>query len=250
MNTINNNYTKKITYSGVMMALVCVATFSISFPIAFTGGYIHLGDAFVFLSGIILGPIYGALVAGIGSALADIILGYTSWALPTFIIKALMAFIIGMVARNYKDKKILITLGSIFSIIWIGFTLLMNNLLSVNVTSASTDLISEVEGVETITELLKLSSKVQNILWIAAIAMPIIIIIILVLTKKYVSPTISLGFIVAGLLMVILYYLTYYTLYGNYIAPIFSIPANISQFIIGILIANLLLPVAKKITSN
>ncbi len=39
-----------------------LATFIIKIPVF--QGYIHLGDAFTLLSGIILGPLYGALPAG------------------------------------------------------------------------------------------------------------------------------------------------------------------------------------------
>nr|WP_246240977.1 ECF transporter S component [Anaerocolumna sedimenticola] len=43
------------------------------------------------LSGIILGPVYGGLAAGIGSMFADLFSGYAGYAAATFIIKALAA---------------------------------------------------------------------------------------------------------------------------------------------------------------
>ena len=51
----------KTVLTGLMTALVILAT-SLKIPII--NGYIHLGDGFVFLSAIILGPFYGAFAAG------------------------------------------------------------------------------------------------------------------------------------------------------------------------------------------
>ena len=56
-----------------------------------TGGYVNIGDGIVLVCGFILGPVGGALAAGIGSMLADLI-GYPIYAGATFVIKALMAF--------------------------------------------------------------------------------------------------------------------------------------------------------------
>lgn len=62
--------------TALFAALACVATMSIRIPTPGTGGYIHPGDAIVILSGVVLGPGYGFLAAGIGSALSDLIGGY------------------------------------------------------------------------------------------------------------------------------------------------------------------------------
>ncbi len=88
--------TLKIIMASLMAAMTCIATMVISIPTP-TNGYVHLGDGLVLLSGIILGPIYGGMAAGIGSMFADILLGYTYYALPTFIIKALAAICGGFV---------------------------------------------------------------------------------------------------------------------------------------------------------
>ena len=63
--------TKKLVVTALMAALTCIATMIIKIPTP-TFGYIHLGDGFVLLSGIILGPVSGAFAAGIGSMFADI----------------------------------------------------------------------------------------------------------------------------------------------------------------------------------
>ena len=63
--------TKKIIITALFAALTCVATMIVKIPTP-TMGYIHPGDAIVLLSGFILGPVYGGLAAGIGSAFSDL----------------------------------------------------------------------------------------------------------------------------------------------------------------------------------
>ena len=84
--------TEKIVISAMFASLVCVATMVVKIPSPLNG-YINLGDAFVLLAGWCISPVYGFLAAGIGSALADLFSGYASYALPTFIIKGIMALI-------------------------------------------------------------------------------------------------------------------------------------------------------------
>ena len=62
--------TQKLVLTALFAALTCVATMIIRIPTPGTGGYIHPGDALVILSGIILGPLYGFLAAGLLTALA------------------------------------------------------------------------------------------------------------------------------------------------------------------------------------
>lgn len=84
--------TKKLILAALFAALACVCTFAIQIPVPSTGGYIHPGDAIVILSGIFLGPVYGALAAGIGSALSDLLGGYFIYVPITFVVKAAVAF--------------------------------------------------------------------------------------------------------------------------------------------------------------
>ncbi len=92
--------------AGLLAALTCVATMVIRIPTI--KGYVHLGDALVIASGILLGGATGGLAAGIGSMLADILGGYYVFAIATFIIKALSAFAAGTVFKvlGGREKKI------------------------------------------------------------------------------------------------------------------------------------------------
>ena len=99
--------TLKLVISALMASMACVATIVIKIPIPATGGYINLGDSIVLLAGVALGPVYGGLAAGLGSALADLLGGYVVFAPATFLIKALMAVVMGLIIRTYPQKQIL-----------------------------------------------------------------------------------------------------------------------------------------------
>ena len=99
-----NSNIKKMTITALFTALVCVATLIIQIPVPATNGYIHPGDALIFVAAVFLGARYGLVAGGLGSALADLISGYAFWAPWTFIIKAIMGFAVGSIARYQRGK--------------------------------------------------------------------------------------------------------------------------------------------------
>lgn len=120
---INSNL-KKIVMTALFAALACVATMSIRIPTPGTGGYIHPGDAIVILSGVILGPVWGLLAAGIGSAMADLLGGYFVYVPITFAVKGIVAFAAGMiyqrVGKTPKSRYTAVVLGGIADIIFVA----------------------------------------------------------------------------------------------------------------------------------
>ena len=88
-----NSNVYELMLTGLMTALVMAATSFFRIPVIATNGYIHLGDAMVFLSVLILGRKNGTIAAAGGSALADLLGGYAHWVPWTFVIKGLMAFV-------------------------------------------------------------------------------------------------------------------------------------------------------------
>ena len=91
MNNIKNT-TQKIVMAAMLAALACVATMIIKIPSPLNG-YINMGDCIVLLAGWTLSPMYGFFAAGLGSALADLLSGYVTYAAATFAIKGAMALI-------------------------------------------------------------------------------------------------------------------------------------------------------------
>jgi uncharacterized membrane protein len=137
-----------------MTAMVYIATY-IGTALPFSG-YAHLGDAAVFLSGLVLGPYYGLMAAALGSALADGLKSYVIYIPATLVLKGLMAYMTGRVRE--KGSK-MITSAMVFG----------------------------------------------------------------------------------GFIMVLGYYLYEIVIYGNMQAPIINIPWNIIQFVIGIVVAKILI---------
>jgi uncharacterized membrane protein len=86
--------TQKVVFGGLMAALIFAAT-CLSFPNG-VGGYTHLGDAMIVVTVMFLGSRVGAVSAGIGAMLADIILGYGMWAPFSFAAKFVMVLVIGI----------------------------------------------------------------------------------------------------------------------------------------------------------
>ena len=119
-----NNNLKKLILAALFAALSCVATMSIRIPTPGTSGYIHPGDVIVILSGIILGPVWGFLAGGIGSALSDLIGGYFIYVPITFVIKGLVALAAGLlyqkVGKNQKSRYIAVILGGVADIILVA----------------------------------------------------------------------------------------------------------------------------------
>lgn len=120
----NHMNLKQTVMTALFAALACVATMSIRIPTPGTGGYIHPGDAIVILSGVILGPVWGLLAAGIGSAMADLLGGYFIYVPITFAVKGLIAFIAGMIyhrlGKTSKTQYTAVILGGVADIILVA----------------------------------------------------------------------------------------------------------------------------------
>jgi uncharacterized membrane protein len=97
--------TRKLAISAVMAALVCVATILVQIPNPPTRGYINVGDAMIFVSALTFGMIVGGVAGGIGSALADILSGYTFYAPFTLVIKGIEGLLAGVISDRKRSKR-------------------------------------------------------------------------------------------------------------------------------------------------
>ena len=93
-----NNY-KKLTYGGLIGALVFLGTWIIKIPNIMGYGYLNAGDGVILMSTIILGP-YAAIPAAIGSSLADFAAGFPFYIPFTFVIKGLMAWLAATILKG------------------------------------------------------------------------------------------------------------------------------------------------------
>ncbi|MFA6669594.1 MAG: ECF transporter S component [Bacillota bacterium] len=99
------NKTHKLIVASLLTALVTVATMAFQVPVPATKGYINLGDTVIFIAALLLGPRYGAVAGGVGSALADLLSPYAVWAPFTFVIKGLEGLIVGYVFYRLFSGK-------------------------------------------------------------------------------------------------------------------------------------------------
>lgn len=82
---------KNLVLAGLLAAMVCIATY-LSFPTGINNGYVHLGDAVIYLAAALLPTPYAVAAAAIGAGVADLMLA-PIWAPFTIVIKAVMAIL-------------------------------------------------------------------------------------------------------------------------------------------------------------
>ena len=117
--------TKAMILTALLMALIMVLTFATKIPVPTTQGYVHLGDAMIFMAVIILGRKYGTMAAAFGSALADIVGGYAIYAPVSFLVKGAMAFLLATFLAWALEK------GRTHSMILAGMGMLLAGLVMV-----------------------------------------------------------------------------------------------------------------------
>lgn len=115
--------TKELCVQGLLIALVTICTMVFQIPVSATSGYVHLGDSMILLVAVFFGARYGAVAGGVGAALADLLSGYAHWAPFTFIIKAVMGWLIGKIANFKGDKffSVRMVVASIVGVAWMVF---------------------------------------------------------------------------------------------------------------------------------
>jgi len=98
-----------------MTAATAAVTMVISIPFPPTRGYFNLGDAMVMLSGLLFGARLGGIAGGVGSALADVLLGYPYFAPMTLFIKGTEGFLTGLIgnSRRFSLKLAGVVAGAI-----------------------------------------------------------------------------------------------------------------------------------------
>lgn len=91
-----------MTTTALFAALICITTaYIFHIPVGANGGYVHVGDALIYLAAAVLPAPYAMLAGALGGAFADFLTAPV-WAPATFIIK----IIIAIPVTNKKDKII------------------------------------------------------------------------------------------------------------------------------------------------
>jgi len=101
--------TKRLALAGQLCGATLLLTL-LSLPLPSGYGYINLGDGGVFLCALLLPGGLGALAAGVGAALADLILGWAVYAPVTLLVKGLTALLAGLALRRAKKAALPLSL--------------------------------------------------------------------------------------------------------------------------------------------
>lgn len=117
-----NKNLKEFTLTGLATALVFVATMYLKVPNS-TGGYFNLGESMILLFCAILNPFHAFLVAGVGSALADIAGGYAQYAIPTLMIKGIEGVVVSYLFARFGMKIKWVAYASAICIMVSGYFL-------------------------------------------------------------------------------------------------------------------------------
>ena len=100
---IGKNSAVNFAMLAIMTALVTIMTLVIQIPYPGTSGYFNFGDTMVMLGGFLLGPLGGFFAGGVGSALADLISGYTFYAPITLVVKGFEGMAVGYFSYKVKE---------------------------------------------------------------------------------------------------------------------------------------------------
>ncbi len=235
---------RTLIYTALMTAFVFITTTLIKIPIPFTNGYIHAGDMCIFVSGILLGPWYGGVAAGLGSAMADFLGGYGQWVLPTLIIKTIMGMLIGYFAKPSTNTKpylvvtMLIWISSLFAFFYA-------------ITHSSMDTIVKQVEIDSLESALTIVATLKTQLLVVSILIPVLMLTLLYFKHHFkLSLNYMVGMVISGIWMVLGYYIASGIMYGNFLVPIFSIPWNIVQFGVGAVLAFLIVSALEKAHIN
>jgi uncharacterized membrane protein len=112
----------RIAIVTVMAAVVCTLTLVVRIPVPATGGYIHLGDVGANFAALAFGPWIGALIAGGGMAIADLI-GYPIFAPGTLVVHGLQAVVVGLLGRSRKPWLMFVAAIAGGAVVVVGYFL-------------------------------------------------------------------------------------------------------------------------------
>ncbi len=106
-----NKTTKNICFSAMLAAMVFGLTM-LHIPVG-AGGYIHVGDAVVYIAALLMGGPWAFISAAVGAACADIVSGFAVYAVPSAVIKVLIAVPFALASK--KQQRLLTVRTAILS---------------------------------------------------------------------------------------------------------------------------------------
>jgi uncharacterized membrane protein len=95
----------RIATLSVLTAATAFFTFAVRIPIAPTRGYLNLGDVVIYFAAFTFGPVTALFAGGLGTALADIISGYSQWAPISLVVHGLQGLVAGLIAGSAAARQ-------------------------------------------------------------------------------------------------------------------------------------------------
>jgi len=100
---MNKERIRNMCLAGVLTAAVFVSAAYLHIPVG--QGYVHIGDAFIFLAASLLPAPYAVFTGAAGAALADCLSGYAVYAPASLIIKGLTALCFSSRGKKILSKR-------------------------------------------------------------------------------------------------------------------------------------------------
>ena len=95
---------KDLSIVAMFTGVVCVATVILKMDIPATHGFFNVGDSMVYVTALLFGPAIGGVAGGLGSSLADILLGFPFYAPGTLVVKGVEGLIVGYLGHKIRPK--------------------------------------------------------------------------------------------------------------------------------------------------
>jgi uncharacterized membrane protein len=227
-----------LAITAVFTALVCAATMVFSIYVPATHGFFNIGESMVFLSALLFGPFVGAFAGGVGSMLADLLLGYPHYAPATLIVKACEGAVVGLLNRRNPKLSSKIAWRTITAILGIAIGCLLSYVGSVYYSGSA----------ELTLSLNIISVNIPTAFWLTLGSATALVIIASGLLMEPEFGWLIFSVVSGGLCMVTGYFLyewlLIYPLFGIEAVALAEVPINIGQMVIGAIVA---LPISKAI---
>ncbi|MHA1617489.1 MAG: ECF transporter S component [Candidatus Njordarchaeales archaeon] len=209
-----------IALSVIFTVIIFLFTtfFAISTPA--TQGFFNFGEIGVYISALIGGPIVGAIAGGLGSALADIFLGYAHYAPGTLVIKGVEGFLAGYLFQRLRGagREIRLLFGL--------------------VAAAIIAIVLSYHGAKGLSMVLEIRGQEYSLtlpLWVVLLIIGgLATALIITGSRGDIFSVMTLSCLIAGVEMVLGYYLYEAIVLGyGFIIAAMELPVNIGQAVIG-----------------
>ncbi|HDJ66295.1 MAG TPA: hypothetical protein ENF33_01075 [Nitrososphaeria archaeon] len=205
-------------------ALVMASTMMINVYVPATRGYFNLGECMIYLIALLFDPLTAAFAGGVGSALADIALGYLIYAPATLLIKAAEGAVASKLAKKIRTKGESILLPTAFLVVAGYFTLVL--IIGYTIFAGEIEL--------SLANFFVFKGFLSPIIWIPIAFIATLIPFYLTLRRRGEGLLIA-ALLLSGLVMISGYFIYEQLILGYY--ALAEVPANFGQAVLGTAVA-------------